>query len=338
MDPRLEAAEAKANEMIAALGQQPDQDVLPSADATLIEPSEPAQQDVVADAVQDVLTDDQPFNPYAQQDRVQDGGEDWEHKYKVLQGMYRAEVTQVKTENNRLNSLLAHQNGIVAGLREEIEALKSQAPAPSQAGGSIQTEDLSKYDEFGPEIKLLAENSARMARENADLARQLADMRTQFQPIQDRVETVSNNEFERTLDANVQDWRAQDSDPNFIAWLQRPTVETGRPLQESLTSAYQARDAARVAGIFFKYRDFLMLERLRSQPARVAEQPGQPRRLPTPAPPSRGGMQPTQGSAPRYTVKDFAALQDEARRGLWSGREAEFRAKEAEIFASMKGA
>ena len=336
MDQRIEEAEARANELIMSLQpQQTDQDA-PPVEAAPIEQSLESSEVPAADVVEDGLPSYMQQHESPVQVTPAAGG-DWEHKYKVLQGMYRSEVTQVKAENARLNGLLAHQNGIVAGLREEIEAAKSQAPAQGRDGGSSTLDDLSKFDEFGPEIKELAAHSAELARRNDALAQQLADMRAQFQPMQDKVKTISDLDFDGHMDTYVPDWRKQDQDPNFINWLRGLTPETGRPLQESLTEAYEARDAMRVAGIFNKYRDFLALDFMRRQGA--APKPSAPvaqRPMPTPAPPSRGGMQSGQPAGKQYTVHDFALLQDEARRGLWNDRPEEFRRLEAEIFASIQ--
>jgi hypothetical protein len=88
-----------------------------------------------------------------------------------------------------------------------------------------------------------------------------------------------------------------------------------------------------VAAIFKEYRKHLYLTNPVHQPAPAGQQPAG-RRLPSPAPASRGGGLPP-SAAPQYTLKDWVKLQNEAARGDWNNKPDEYQAKEAAIHAAL---
>ena len=335
MGAREEQMEAEANARIAELtGQQPDGEYA-SGDPLTVEPGdEPVQSEpLAADDVRDLT---EPPNPYAEAQPVKEPQvEDYEHKYKVLQGMYRKEVADVRAEIQRVNSVATQQATLIQELRRQVDEARAVQQSTPQA--SAQVLDMAEYEEFGPEIKKLAELAGQLQQKNIELERKLFQVNETLPQLQGKVRQVTEVEFDSRMDQMVPNWRDQDRDQNFINWLGNISPVTGRQIRESLSEAYQARDAGRVAGIFNEYRNFLALQNLRSAPpAAAAPAAPQQRRMPTPAPASRGGV-PVPGASKKYTAQDFVTLQNEAQRGLWNDRPDEFRRLEAEMHASLTG-
>lgn len=321
----LEQQEQEANDMIAALQQQQSDAVVdPEPPAPPVE--QPAADDAVPPAP---LTMPDDFDPYLKQgedaEPQPEKPEDFEHKYKVLQGMYNREVTEVKRENKRLTEDNARLNGIVEELRRQ-----PAAPAPEDAQGEV---DVSAYSEYGPEIMELA-------KQNAVLQRELAAVRSQVQHevqrVQGEFQKRAEVEFMVDMDRMLPSWRAQNQDQAFIDWLQFLCPGTGRPWQASLSEAYEAKDAARVTAIFKEYRHYLFRQQADRGmiPAGQAAPPPQGRAKPTPAPASRGGA-PVDAPKAKYTLDDWSRLHDEAARGKWNHDPEGYRQRESEIHAAL---
>lgn len=323
MNDQMQAAEDAINAKILALsGEQQGEEAVLAQPQDVVEPK--------ADVMDLSVPED--HNPYAVSDDVLDvaqeqpaGEEDFEHKYRVLQGMYRKEVADVREENRRLSVSLSEATATIVQLRGRIEALQQRPAAPDPA--VFDEKGLEAYAEFGPEILDLAKS-------NMEMRAELGQLRAQIPQIQNSVKQSAESEFTRYMDTNVPNWQEQNEDQGFIQWLASLCPGTGLTWHTSLHDAYEARDAARVAAIFKEYRKHLYL----TSPAHQAEparlQPAG-RRLPAPAPASRGGGLPPASSAPQYTLKDWVNLQNEAARGLWNDRPAEYQAKEAAIHAAL---
>lgn len=226
----VEAAAKRAEELHAQLyTQQNPQD--PPAPNPEPEP-DPAPQDPPADPAptdpQDPLSQDPPEeNP-------------WEHKYKVMEGKYRAEVPRLAADNRDLRQKLD-------SLSAEMEQLKSQASKPSQP--LISAEDREKYgDDLLDVIKRTAqEQVAAKDQEIAELKRRLDSVHQ---------DTAKNAEvsFYDQLATKVPDWVTINADDNFLKWLDEYDELTGRTRQDLLSDAEASRDAERVARFFTKWK------------------------------------------------------------------------------------
>lgn len=319
----LDQQEQEANDMIAALNQQQPDDAVVTE-----QPAEPVEPQPVDDAPPAPTEMPDDFDPYSKPGEdvppVDVKPEDFEHKYKVLQGMYNADVTRVRNENRQFREE-------IATLRGQVEELRRQQAQP-QAPQEITDADVAGYSEFGPEIMDLARRNLTLERELASLREQVAgevkNVRAEFQK-------CSEADFEAGMDRLLPNWRAQNQDNGFISWLQYLCPGTGRPWQEALGEAYQAKDAARTAAIFREYRRHVF-EQTQGQaplaPAAAAPTPGRAR--PAPAPASRGGAS-VAPQTPKYTLEDWNRLQDEAARGKWNHDPDGYRKREAEIHAAI---
>lgn len=246
----------------------------------------------------------------------------WEHKYRVLQGKYNAEVPKLVTENRQLLER-------VTALEAEVKRVSQQQPQPvqSQAGeaakppeGKYKAED---YAEYGDEFKVMFE-------ENMSLKNKLSEMETlirnHFGGAQSSQAAPAapdgEAEFFRIVSGNVPNWEQINVDPAFFSFL------VGNDLHMRLNQARQALDANSVVRIFKAFVD--------SQPSNQNQQQQAPARTPVQSQisPQQTGQQGVTGRV--FTRGEIAKFFDDKIRGGWRGREKEAEAFEREIFQAVQ--
>jgi hypothetical protein len=228
----VEAAEKRAEELYAQMYNQDLNPQDPPADNEPTQDPEPTPQDDQAvQAPQD--SQDQAMQEPPKEDP-------WEHKYKVMEGKYRAEVPRLAADNRDLRQKIEN-------LSAEMEQLKSKASTPSQP--LISAEDREKYgDDLLDVIKRTAqEQVAAKDQEIAELKRRLDSVH------QDTAKTAEVTFYDQ-LSAKVPDWVTINGEDSFLKWLDEYDELTGRTRQDLLSEAEGARDAERVARFFTKWK------------------------------------------------------------------------------------
>lgn len=164
-------------------------------------------------------------------------GDDWEHRFKVLQGKYNSEVPRFAEQVKELTKRLD-------GLEQENAQLKAKPPEPLVSQQEV--------DEYG---EGLIDVARRIARE--ELAAKQAEidaLKRQITDIGEATTKTVSNDFFRSLTALVPDWEALNTDSNFIKWLEEVDELTGQTKQVLLSQAEQTRDATRVAKFFTSFK------------------------------------------------------------------------------------
>lgn len=159
--------------------------------------------------------------------------EDWEHRFKVLQGKYNSEVPRFAEQVRELTKR-------IEGLETENQTLKAEPPKPLVTQNEI--------DEYGEGLidvarRIAQEEVAKKQIEIDALKRQLTDVS------QATTNTVVND-FYRSLNAIVPDWEKLNTDPAFLKWLEEKDELTGEQRMNLLARAEQSRDAVRVGNFF----------------------------------------------------------------------------------------
>lgn len=163
-------------------------------------------------------------------------GDDWEHKFKVLQGKYSAEVP-------RLNQQLRDLQQQHETLKAQINAQPAQKPVNTDNFATIR-EDYG--DEFVKPFEALVE-------QNASLVSQIEALQNQLQGLQGTQEKTAQDVFFDRLDAAVPNWEQVNADQGFHAWLREFDPIAGLTRQESLNEAEKQLNANRVIAIFSAY-------------------------------------------------------------------------------------
>ncbi len=213
-----------------------------------IQPVEPqAQTDSTGDT-QDVapptqtetgaeVTEVTPSNPEPASDPAP--ADDWEQKYKALQGKYNAEVPRMAAD--------------IRSLREEMEANKvAPAPAPETTPEKKPVVTDADLVDYGEDLVDLIRRVARD--ESSVFAEQLTPKIEQIQgQVQTSAKAQATNSVYGKLDSEVQDWRNINKSPEFITWLNESDPYVGDVRSNLLSDAFKKGDANRVAAFFKGY-------------------------------------------------------------------------------------
>jgi hypothetical protein len=200
------------------------------------------------------------------------------------------------------------------------------------------------------------EDRANYGDEMIDLARRAAmsvvnpeieQLRADNQRLTQRVQNTGKRELLSVLDGKLPNWRAINTSPQFINWLRLPNVYTGQIRKQMLDAAVNGAEAPKVIALF---KDFLAEVQATGQTAPAAQfeqlpapQEQAPRtpalNLETLAAPGRA--RPASGNSqmpadkPIYSRAQISNFYRESQKGLWAGRETEYRAQEADFQAAM---
>lgn len=297
MPRAVEAAAKRAEELHAQLYTQQNPEDL----------ADPQNQPDPSPAPADDQVDPAPQDPQDPPPQDPPKEDPWEHKYKVMEGKYRAEVPRLAADNRDLRQKLD-------ALTADLERLKSQPSTPAQS--LISPEDREKYgDDLLDVIKRTAQEqvTAKDA-EIEDLKRRLDGVH------QDTAKNAEVTFYDR-LGELVPDWVAINAEDGFLKWLDEYDEFTGRTRQDLLSDAENARDAVRVGRFFTKWKAEQTQSVATSQRALESQV----------VPDSNKVVKAPQGKR-FFTRAEIAAFYAAARRGEMSSKD--MVAMEAEIHAA----
>jgi len=238
---------------------------------------------------------------------------DWEHKYKVLQGMFSAETQRL---HEQLRSASTRLTELEKGAKKPAEPPAKPAADPKdvETFGADLVEMVGRVAErlFGPVVQHF---EARVA--------QLEDaLNSTGRTVTQTAEQTFWAEFER----RVPNWESINTDERFIAFLAERDPVFGQPRQVALDMAQERLDPAAAAAVFKTWE--------------VSVAPPPPAPAPSPKPSMNSQVAPTAGapaplpkaaSAEIITSKQIEKFYNEVARGVYRGREAEMNAIEARI-------
>jgi hypothetical protein len=288
-----------------------------------------------------------------------------EHRFKVLQGKYNAEVPRLHKEKAEalqraaaLEQQLAATQALLAGI--------AQPPAPTQVSRQESLVTDKEVQEYGADLIDVVRRAALEA-----VSPKLRTLEEQFRPVatavqqmapvvqhtqQESQKTAADLAHERMcdgLDAQVTDangnsiWEQINAAPEFQAWLDQVDPYAGTKRGAMLAAAYQSHDLPRVAAFFtgFMKEHAAVAPQGQQQTSAPAgqTQPGTPAvSLASLAAPGTGVGGPVTAGAPNepgqrvYTRSEIAAFYSDVNRGAYRGRDAEKQALEKDIFNAQK--
>lgn len=169
--------------------------------------------------------------------------DEWEHKFKTLQGMYNSEKRRTATE------LVEAQEKIKA-LESSLVAVEKTIPKKWDIRKYISAEELEKYDEEQLHTVLKATLSAASEEVETLVKKEMSPLRDELEAARKNAKEVATDAFFTMLDVGVPDWREVNNDPKFHAWLAEPDELSGVERQAALTAAEQQLNGKRVIAIF----------------------------------------------------------------------------------------
>ncbi len=257
-------------------------------------------------------------------------------RWRSLQGVYNSQHAQLQAAAQR-----------IASLEGVITAMQVTPSASAESKTEQQYLTAKDREEYGDEMidfttRAAKQENARLATELAQTRSQLQTLAQQFQQLQGQVvptvQRVAQTQqqgqqqgFLNALAARLPNWEAVNASREFHRWLLSPDPMTGITRQTYLADAEKTYDVHKVLSIFNAYLSVTGTPSAaaRKTPGSELERQVAPgRTLAAPAPASN--------DARKWARTDISKLYDDKRRGVYRGREAEFRALEEDIFAAQK--
>jgi hypothetical protein len=255
--------------------------------------------------------------------------DDWRQKYLTLQGMYNSTVPKLQADLKVANQQLTD-------LRKSLE--HQPAAAASAPKQYLTDKDLEDFDKDTIDVMKRAarqEAEAQFGGIIAQLQQQIASLQSTVVPKMTQIEhqaTLSReDQFTRSLDGLVPQWRQLNDDNQFLNWLDEVDELSGTPRQELLNAAVQTLDAGRAARFFTQYI------RLTAAPVPTpAPTPGASAQLEALVAPGKGRGGAPQSEKPPITRTFIAQFFRDVADKKYSTRPDEKARIEADIFAAQR--
>jgi len=194
----------------------------------------------------EALQEVQPIEPQA--DKT------WEHKYRVLQTKYDAEVPRLY---GQVRELTEDRNQLV-------QRLESPPPSDLEAPSALENKSLEGFrKEFGDD---LVDGILGIATDVAERQVKLeaADSRQRLARLEVREQETSRDRFLSQLEGRVPNWNDINNEQGWLDWLNEYDPIVGATRQAALDFASKEQDVNRVAGIFSSY--MLTSQRVQTPP------------------------------------------------------------------------
>jgi len=161
---------------------------------------------------------------------------DWEHKFRVLQGKYDAEVPRLNQELREIKDRLNQ-----ADQQRQQQAEQNLRP---------------NFDELRDVESDEVVNAFQKQQEIIDKQNQIiSDLRNRVDALGDNTAQSSERLFYSTLAQIVPDWATVNQDSRFLAWLGDIDPYTGVTRQQLLANAASNLDAQRAAFFFTSWKE-----------------------------------------------------------------------------------
>lgn len=283
------------------------------------------------------LPDVDNFNGPADKQSLQDS--EWARRYNSMYGRYTALQRTMGGMEEQMRQMAVE----LTRTQELVQTAHAGTTLPKPTLGHDHSNLITDEDreQYGDSLIDLARRAAKDA-----MTPEMDALRQENARLTNQVRSTGKRELFATLDRQVPNWRAVNKSVQFNSWLRLPNVYTGAIRGSMLKAAVDGAEAPKVIALF---QDFLAEAAATGQlapAAPVEQQPntGAPRipavnleslAAPGKARPASGETQmPT--DKPIYSRAQISQFYRDSNRGLYAGREAEYRAQEADFQAAMR--
>lgn len=262
------------------------------------------------------------------QESPQDG---FEHKYKVLQGKYNAEMPRLQ---NQVSELYQH----LSRLQQENEQLKTQSKESEipkmPEYEEIDPESLTEYgDEFGKMAKQL--NT--LAQENRQLQDELKSIKDSTQKVQQTQHSSREEQFWDRLSNLVPNWDEVNQNQDFLNWLTEEDPVSGTVRQQILEHHRNNLDVNKVARVFKAWLD-QSGQSVKKQDTQLSGESKPKKEGPKNVQPEASrAEEPEEISQGRtWTRAQIKRHYDDMARGAWENREDEWKKIERQMLQAVQ--
>ena len=247
--------------------------------------------------------------------------ENWEHKFRSLQGLFNKNVPELQGQVKNLTQRLDQALGALEAARTTKQEPKEQAPA------AVDPRDV---ENFGADlvdmVNRIAERrfggvAQQVDAKIAELQRMLGTVEQRLEGTNQTVAVTAEQAFFDKLAKQVPEWETINANPAFLAWLAESDPVYGVPRQRALDSAREQLDVSRIVSVFRAFAPATSS----APPVRNAVD-----RQVSPKAGAANSMQ----TAPQkqvYSQKQITDFYNDQARGKFRGREAEALAIEQSV-------
>lgn len=263
-------------------------------------------------------------------------GDTYENRFRAEQGRVRAAEIREAALQNQIGSMQTQ----LANMQELLSRMNTQPPAPTPApelaaASLITPEDRQTYgDDFMEMVQRAARAS--FAEERTAFQNEIASLKAQITGVTTHVAQDARQKMITELTAALPEWRTQNQDPKFLAWLRLPDAFSGVIRSELLSDAWAANQTHRVVSIF---KGFLTEEATVAPATPTAPASDGRPSLEDLAAPGRAKSEATPpggpSAKPRISRAQITQFYTDVRAGRYAGRDEEKNRTEAEIFAAQ---
>lgn len=180
--------------------------------------------------------------------------EDWQQKYRSLQGMFAQKTSELQTQNKQYESQLAQMQAQIQALsqaraQEEAKTKTEADPKDIENFGADMVEMVQRYAE-----RVFQSMASQFGAKVADFETRLKNLETQVSGVSDRTNLTLEQQFYATLNNLVPDWEDINKDERWLKWLADIDPVYGAPRQAALDAAHQKLDVERVANVFRAFK------------------------------------------------------------------------------------
>lgn len=247
--------------------------------------------------------------------------ENWEHKFRSLQGLFNKNVPELQGQVKTLTQRLEQALGALEAQRAAPQEPKAPAPA---------TVDPKDVENFGADlvdmVNRIAERrfgsvAQQVEAKISELQQMLGTVEQRLEGTSQTVAVTAEQGFFDNLTKQVPDWETINANPAFLAWLADSDPVYGVPRQRALDSAREQLDVARIVSVFRAF-----------SPATTSAPPAR-NPVDRQVSPKAGASSAPQTAAPKtgFSQKQVTDFYNDLARGKFRGREAEAAAIEQSV-------
>ena len=241
---------------------------------------------------------------FKEKDNIESSGEDWEQKYKVLQGKYNAEVTaDVASLREQVNSLVDENQRISQNLQSAagtIDNLNSIiASKPDEVVGHESNTEVSSVDKpsgvIDPnDFEVYGEEMVSLVDKFNEQAKTIELLQSSTQGLSQQQSKSAEKDFYKQLAVGVPEWESINTNPGFLKWLGDIDPASGATRMDLLQRHYNNLN---IQGVEHFFKTWVSLNTAPEAPAKTkdADKGGQGGQVM----PSNSGA----GYKPKETVK-----------------------------------
>lgn len=260
----------------------------------------------------------------------------WEHKFKSMEGRYKAEVPRLRDQIRALSEQIANLQGVMATM--EAAAKKESTPPELRAESLITADELKDYgEEFLSVVGKKAKQE--LVPLVASLQEEIKGLKSQLGNVGTSLATNARDKMFGQLDSSVSNWREINQDEKFLDWLGLQAPYTSDTRMDLLQKAFRQNDAPLVLSFFKGFlSEEAALDPTKGPKPNGADNSGKVplESLVAPGRARTAAGKETPAEKPILTTRDIANFYSLVQQGKYRGRDKERAEHEAMIFDAQR--